>query len=97
MSNKESRNTNFGEVIDHIKDAQNRATNKGMFPLLRDGGNLRRALFTSTKQGTADANGHVSIRAMSRHHNKAHGDRKKAFYGDAQMLPGDRFRHEIVP
>ncbi|WP_030451315.1 Ig-like domain-containing protein [Herbidospora cretacea] len=34
---KESRDTDFTEVIDHIKDARNQATNKLTFPPLRDG------------------------------------------------------------
>lgn len=36
---KESRDTGFSEVISHIKDARNQATNKWTFPPLRDGEN----------------------------------------------------------
>jgi|GEM_PF-5020796 len=36
---KESRDTSFSEVINHIKDARNQATNKGTFPPLRNGEN----------------------------------------------------------
>ncbi|TYB69357.1 hypothetical protein FXF51_09065 [Nonomuraea sp. PA05] len=39
FSMKESRDTNFTEVITHIKEARNQATNKGTFPPLRDGAN----------------------------------------------------------
>ncbi|MCG5216550.1 Ig-like domain-containing protein [Streptosporangium soli] len=39
---KESRdNLNFGEVINHIKEARSQATSKGTFPPLRDGENYK--------------------------------------------------------